>query len=104
MKLKYLSLILAVVSVLLFLTAASDAEIQEDTILGIWLFEEGNKDIIDASGNGHDGQVLGNPKIEDSPFGKALSFNGGADKIEIPHDDIFVTPTFTIMAWVNVPD
>ncbi len=104
MKLKYLPLILGVIGLLLSRTTASDAEIQEDTILGIWLFDDGNKNITDASGNGHDGQVFGNPKIVDGPFGKALFFNGGADKIEIPHDDTFVTPTFTIMAWVNVAD
>ena len=84
---------------------SGEAKIDEETILGIWLFD-GNVDetVKDASGNGHDGQVFGKPKVVDGKFGKALSFSGAGDKIEIPHDDVFTTPTFTLMAWVNVED
>ena len=84
---------------------SGNTKIDEGTILGIWLFDEDiNKGVKDASGNGHDGQVFGKPKAVDGPFGKALSFSGAGDKIEIPHDDVFTTPTFTLMAWVNVED
>ena len=86
-------------------TVSVDAKIDEGTILGIWLFDEDiNKTVKDASGNGHDGQVFGNPKVVDGKFGKALSFSGVGDQIQIPHDDAFTTPTFTLMAWVNVED
>ena len=86
-------------------TVSVDAKIDEGTILGIWLFDEDiDKTVKDASGNGHDGQVFGKPKVVDGKFGKALSFSGAGDKIEIPHDDVFTTPTFTLMAWVNVED
>ena len=86
-------------------TVSVDAKIDEGTILGIWLFDEDIKNTVrDASGNGHDGQVFGKPKVVDGKFGKALSFSGAGDKIEIPHDDVFTTPTFTLMAWVNVED
>ena len=84
---------------------SGNAKIDEETILGIWLFDEDiDKTVKDASGNGHDGQVFGKPKVVDGKFGKALSFSGAGDKIEIPHDDVFTTPTFTLMAWVNVED
>jgi len=98
---------IALMSVILcFCVALSgNAKIDEDTILGIWLFDEDiNRGVKDSSGNGHDGQVFGKPKIVDGKFGKALSFSGAGDKIEIPHDDVFTTPTFTLMAWVNVED
>ena len=50
-----------------------NAKIDEETILGIWLFDEDiNKTVTDASGNDHDRQVFGNPKIIDGKFGKAL--------------------------------
>ncbi len=97
---------IALMSVILCLgfTVSGNTKIDEDTILGIWLFDEDiNKGVKDASENGHDGQVVGKPKVVDGKFGKALSFSG-ADKIEIPHDDVFTTPTFTLMAWVNVED
>lgn len=103
---KFYQIATAVMSVFLCLGIAisGNAKIDEDTILGIWLFDEDiNKEVKDASGNGHDGQVVGNPKVVDGKFGKALSFSG-SDKIEIPHDDVFTTPTFTLMAWVNVED
>ena len=84
---------------------SGDAKIDENTVLGIWLFDgDVDKTVEDASGNGHDGQVFGKPKVVDGKFGKALSFSGAVDKIEIPHDDVFTTPTFTLMAWVNVED
>ena len=100
-------LLVAFMSVVLCLgvTISGDAKIDEDTILGVWLFDEDIKNSVrDASGNGHDGQVFGKPKVVDGKFGKALSFSGAGDKIEIPHDNVFTTPTFTLMAWVNVED
>lgn len=100
-------LLVAFMSVVLCLGVAisGDAKIDADTILGVWLFDEDIKNSVsDASGNGHDGLVFGKPKVVDGKFGKALSFSGAGDKIEIPHDDVFTTPTFTLMAWVNVED
>ena len=75
-----------------------------DTVIGIWLFDEGISDgVKDASGNGHDGIVVGTPEVVDGKFGKAVSFDG-KDKVEVPHHDRFTTPTFTLMAWVNIED
>ena len=56
-----------------------------------------------ASGNGHNGEVKGSPKVVDGQFGKALSFTG-TDQIVVPHHDRFSTPTFTLMAWINIED
>ena len=96
---------LSIVFFSLGVAISGDAKIDEKTILGVWLFDEDiDKTVMDASGNGHDGQVFGKPKVVDGKFGKALSFSGAGDKIEIPHDDVFTTPTFTLMAWVNVED
>ena len=78
--------------------------VDRDTIIGIWLFDEGIEDgVKDASGNGHDGIVVGMPEIVDGVFGKAVSF-GGKERIEIPHHDRFTTSTFTLMAWVNIEE
>ena len=82
----------------------ADTKVDRDTIIGIWLFDEGISDgVKDASGNRHKGIVVGTPEVVDGKFGKALSF-GGRDKVEIPHHDRFTTPTFTLMAWVNIED
>ena len=96
---------LSIVLFCLGVAISGNAKIDEDTILGIWLFDgDIDKTVKDVSGNGHDGQVFGKPKVVDGKFGKALSFSAAGDKIEIPHDDVFTTPTFTLMAWVNVED
>ena len=78
--------------------------VDRDTIVGIWLFDEGISDgVKDASGNGHDGIVVGTPEVVDGKFGKALSFDGKG-KVEIPHHDRFSLSTFTLMAWINIED
>lgn len=86
------------------LAIPGNTKVDKDTIIGIWLFDESiNNGVKDASGNGHTGVVVGKPEVVDGKFGKALSF-GGQDKVEIPHHDRFTTPTFTLMAWVNIED
>ena len=78
--------------------------VDKDTIIGIWLFDEGISDgVKDASSNEQDGIVVGTPEVVDGKFGKALSF-GDQDKVEILHHDRFSTPTFTLMAWVNIEE
>ena len=83
----------------------ADTKVDRDTIIGIWLFDEdiNNNIVKDASGNGHNGEVKGSPKVVDGQFGKALSFSGN-DQIVVPDHDRFSTPTFTLMAWVNIED
>jgi len=73
-----------------------------DSVLGAWLLDEGKgNEIKDVSGKEQHGQIVGASKWTDGPFGKAFLSEGG--QIEVPHSDAFLTPTFTLMAWVNVP-
>jgi hypothetical protein len=44
---------------------------------------------------------VGQATSADGPFGQAFESDGS--RLEAPHDDGFITPTFTLMAWVNVP-
>ena len=83
----------------------ADTKVDRDTIIGIWLFDEdiNNNVVKDASGNGHDGEVKGRPKVVAGQFGKALSFTED-DQIVVPHHDRFSLSTFTLMAWVNIED
>ena len=76
-----LSIVLMGIVLCLGVAISGDAKIDEDTILGIWLFDEDIKNSVsDASGNGHDGQIFGKPKVVDGKFGKALSFSGAGDQ------------------------
>ena len=67
----------------LALTAQSGAEIDPETITGLWLFDEGaGKVAIDSSGSGLDADIT-KPEWVDGPFGKALEFDGGGAFLEI---------------------
>ena len=58
--------------------------------------------MTDASGNGHDGAFAsGEPQWVDGKFGKALSFDGVDDWVEM-NDPVVGEPVdFTIGCWVN---
>jgi len=80
------------------------AEIKSDTIVGIWLLDEGKSDTVeDSSGNGHDGKFVGNDiKWTDGKFEKALEFPGvGGNRVEIPHEDSLTLAEWTITAWTK---
>ncbi len=87
----------------LVLICISDAKLELKDVVAIWLLDEGtgNK-VTDSSGNGNDGAfAVGNPKWVDGKFGKALSFNGQNDFVEMNAPVIVDTVNFTIGCWAN---
>lgn len=77
------------------------ADVPVEALVGAWLFDAGAGETArDASGNGHDGKLLG-PKRVKGKYGGALEFDGKDDIVEIPHHDAFNLVTYTIVAWVN---
>jgi len=83
--------------------AVSGYAVDRANILGVWLFdEEGGNIAEDSSGNGRDGEILGNVERVGGQFGKALSFPGQNDSfITIPHDDGLNVGAFSITAWIK---
>jgi len=79
------------------------AAVDPADIVGIWTFDEGDgEDTEDGSGNGHDGELVGNAEwVDEGKFGKAIEFDAGHVKIE--HDDDMSLETFSMTAWVKVP-
>ena len=62
----------------------SYAEIDPETVVGVWLFDEGEGEIAgDSSENGNGGKIFG-AKWVDGKFGKALDFDGTIPKPGIP--------------------
>ena len=88
----------------LMLTGISDAKIDPDTVVGIWLFDEGKGDIAkDSSENGNDGTFVGDPQWVDGKFGGALEFDGASSYVDCGNDeslDIETGGSVTICAWV----
>ena len=85
----------------IFLACTGEA-LDPESVLGVWLFDEGKGDeAIDSSAGGHVGDITGNAKWVDGRFGKALEFLG-SERVTIPHDDRLTVSTFTLMAWIKV--
>ena len=84
----------------LFISTTS-AEIDPDTLVGMWLFDEGKgKVATDASENGLDGEFEGNPKWVEGKFGMALEFDGKSAYVQIP-DHENPTEAITVSAWAK---
>ena len=83
----------------LMFTCPSSA-VDPATVVGAWLFDEGSgTTAADISGNGNDGEILGEPAWVDGVFGKALEFDG-SDSINCGNDlSLDLTEEFTLMAW-----
>jgi len=64
----------------LMFVGISNAKIDPQTAVGIWLFDKGSGDVaIDSSGNGNDGEFTGSPKWVTGKFGKALQLDGSSN-------------------------
>ncbi|MBC8228669.1 LamG domain-containing protein [bacterium] len=94
-------LYISLIAISLMFTIQSFAEIDLEAAVGIWLFDEGKGDTVtDLSENGNEGTLNG-PEWVDGKFGKALSFDGKDDAIEIPDSDsINDVDDLTMLAWV----
>jgi hypothetical protein len=79
----------------------SEAKIDPDSIVGVWLFDRDPRDgVLDRSGKGHNGQLKGDVKWVQGKIGKALEFPGASGNlVEIPHADDLNLFNFSIVAW-----
>ncbi|MHC4204764.1 MAG: LamG-like jellyroll fold domain-containing protein [Planctomycetota bacterium] len=99
---RLLAIYIGFLIVSLMFTGKSYAEIDTDTIVGIWLFDEGRGDIAqDSSVNGNDGTLNGPVWTSTSKFGDALEFNGADSYIEFATGESMKTQHLTFMAWFN---
>jgi len=88
----------------LVFTAQSPAEIDQQTIVGVWLFDDGTgKTVKDLSQNGHDGEMVGNVKLTKGQFSNALEFPGSNGScVSVPHDTSLNLVAWTATAWVKM--
>jgi hypothetical protein len=92
-----------VITISLMLISLSHAEINMDTCMGAWLFDEGNGDeAMDWTDHGNDGEIM-DADWTDGKFGKALDFDGASSRVVIQDSDVFNDiDEITILAWVNL--
>jgi len=69
-------------------------------LVGLWHFSD---NAFDSSGNENDGTIFGGATYVDNPtMGKALSFDGDSDYVEVADSAILdITGDLTIEAWVK---
>ena len=88
----------------LILTGISETKVNQETIAGMWLFDEGGGNTAkDSSGNGNDGEIMNAPKSVDGKFGTALEFDGKDDYVLIPSSSTLDPKEgdMTYTAWVK---
>ena len=83
----------------------SNAEIDPESIAGLWLFNEGSGSVAqDSTGNGYDADLEGGPVWVSGRFGSALEFQGSS-YLEIRNSSANLpfggTAPFSITAWVK---
>jgi hypothetical protein len=102
-KMKRLTLIcICLLVVGLMFADQSYAKIDTETIVGIWLFDEGSGDVAqDSSVNGNDGTLNGPEWTNQSKFGDALEFDSAGSYIEFATGESMKTQQLTFMAWFN---
>ena len=84
---------------LVSLLIGSAYAIDMDSIIGIWKLDEGQGDVVtDSSGNGLDGLLINGPTWVDGKVGKALSFDGEDDTVEIPNNGM--PDQYTVCVWI----
>ena len=88
----------------LIFVGISSAEIDFETCVGMWLFNEGRGNKVeDSSGTGNDATIEGGAKWVDGKFGKALSLDGSDDYVEVAHDDsLMIGAEHTIALWFKL--
>lgn len=82
----------------------SEARIDPEDIVAMWLFDEVEKDVTkDLSGNLHHAELVGNPALVEGKFGKAFAFGKGK-YLKVPHHrKLQIKDVISISVWVKRP-
>ncbi len=85
----YKTLILSIVVTLALIGGLARAD-----LVGHWKLDEGSGDVAhDSSGNGNDGNLVGNPQWVAGKIGGALEFDGTGSIVDIPYVPEMTPPT-----------
>ena len=88
----------------LMLTVQSDAGLDPDSVVGMWLLDDGTgKQVKDISGKGNDGKLM-EAKWVDGKFDKALEFDGKTALVDCGVDDSLNIKQGSFGLWLNFGD
>lgn len=107
-KARLILVCISIFAISLVFTSLSYARIDPESIVGLWLFDEGKGDTVkDSSGKENDGTLMNTPAWVKGKFGTALDFDGKDDSISIADTDELsggVGKKLTVVAWFNPSD
>ena len=102
---KKVLLTLSAVCFSLIAVHVSTAEIDLETAVGIWLFDEGKGGkAMDLSAAGNDADLEKSPEWVEGKFGTALKFDGKASCVKTGQKLLDNLEEFTIITWVQTGD
>ena len=91
---------ISLIIVVFMFAQLGNAEIDPESIVGAWLFDETNgKVAADSSGNDNDGKLVGGAKWVKGKFGNAIELNGKDAWVTVP--EIGPLEDFTLIKWFN---
>ena len=77
----------------------------EQNLVAYWPLDDGEDDVRDASGHGHDGVLQGDAQWVLGKYGQALDFGSGGGYVIVPDDDeLDLSTAVTYMGWFNLND
>ncbi|MHC4431834.1 MAG: LamG domain-containing protein [Planctomycetota bacterium] len=82
----------------------SAAEAADPDLVAHWRFDEtSGTTAVDASGNGHDGTLMGDPQWVPGRLGGALEFDGAGDYVDCGSSpDFEIAVNISITCWIKV--
>ena len=99
----FLTLLSFMVMLVFIVNPHAMARVDPDTVVGMWLFEEGRGDVAkDTSKSGNDGTIVGPKEWRDGKFGRALEFDGSSVYVEVESNKSITLEELTIVAWANL--
>ena len=93
----------SLIAIGLIFVAQTNARIDPQLAVGIWLLNEGKGDATkDITENANDGILQNSPEWIDGKSGKCLEFDGKGSFVEIAKsDNLAIADNITIVAWVH---
>ena len=80
----FLTLLSFMVMLVFVVNPHAMARVDPDTVVGMWLFEEGTGDVAKYTSKiGNDGTIVGPKEWRDGKFGQALEFDGNSVYVEV---------------------
>ena len=104
MKVKFSYFLFAMFVLYVMLAGSSYANVVPGDIIGVWFLDEDEDGVAkDSSGNGHDGEIIGELELVDAKFNKGFEFEGVlSNYVSVPHADALNLAEFTITYWCNM--